>query len=42
MTANEEFARRWARVRADAQTIVNVYDLNLTGLTVHRFGRDEE
>jgi len=42
MTANEEFARRWARVRADAQTIVNVYDLDLTGLTVHRFERDEK
>ena len=42
LTANEEFARRWARERKDARTIVNVYDLDLTGLRVHRFERDEK
>lgn len=42
MTADEEFARRWARERQDAQTIVNVYDLDLTGLCVRRFERDEK
>ena len=42
LTANEEFARRWARERKDARTIVNAYDLDLTGLRVHRFERDEK
>ena len=42
LTANEEFARRWARERRDSQTILNVYDLDLTGLHVHRFERNEE
>ncbi len=42
LTADEEFARRWARERKDAQTIVNVYDLDQTGLCVHRFERNKE
>ena len=41
-TANEEFAVRWARERKDADTIVNMYELDLTGLHVRRFERDED
>ena len=41
LTANVEFARRWARKREDCQTIVNAYDLDPDGLAVLRFQRDE-
>lgn len=37
---DEEFTRRWARTRRGEETILNVYELDLTGLNVHRFERD--
>jgi len=42
LTANVEFARRWARERKGCQTVVNTYDLDPDGLTVQRFQRDEQ
>ena len=39
-TADEAFARRWARERSGVQTIVNVYELELNGLRTQRFERD--
>ncbi len=42
MTADEEFARRWARVRKEGQTVVNRYELNTTGLDICRFERSRE
>ena len=41
-TEEEEFAYRWARERKGEQTIVNTYELDTTGLAVHRFNRDSE
>jgi len=35
------FAQRWANETKDAETYINVYDLDLTGLDVVLFGRDE-
>ena len=40
-TAQEEFAKRWARIRKDQDTVLNAYELNLEGLNVHRFSRNE-
>ena len=42
LTANEDFASRWARERKGEQTFVNSYELDLTGLQVHRFERDAD
>ena len=42
LTANAEFAYRWARERKGEQTVVNIYELDTENLTVHRFHRDEE
>lgn len=42
LTADEEFASRWARERAGMKTIMNTYELELEGLRVHRFERDVE
>lgn len=42
MTANEEFACRWARERAGKKTIMNTYELDLSGLVLHRFERDTD
>ena len=42
MTADEEFASRWARERAGRKTIMNTYELELEGLKVHRFERDAD
>ena len=41
LTADEAFAKRWARTRRDAETIMNVYDLDETGLVIKHFTRDE-
>ena len=38
LTPDEEFARRWAGPDA----ILNEYELDTDGLTVHRFRRDED
>ncbi len=42
LTADEEFAHRWARVRKDRQTIVNAYVLDTSDLVVYNFTRNEE
>ena len=42
MTADEEFARRWARVRKEGQTVVNRYELDTTGLDIYRVERSRE
>ena len=39
LTDDREFACRWAKERKGSDTIVNTYDLSLTGLKVHRFAR---
>lgn len=39
-SSDEEFTRRWARTRRGEQTILNVYELDLSGLSVRRFERD--
>lgn len=41
MTAEEEFARRWARERRNEKTYVNRYELDTEGLKEHTFERDE-
>ena len=40
LSAAGDFAGRWARERRGEQVYVNRYVLDLSGLTVHRFGRD--
>ena len=40
-TPDADFAVRWARERKDARVCVNVYELELAGLTVLRLERDE-
>ena len=42
LTDDREFACRWAKERKGSDTIVNTYDLSLTGLKVHRFARDAD
>ena len=42
MTTDADFAHRWAGVHKDAETVVNTYELDTTGLAVHRFQRDAE
>lgn len=42
LSENGEFARRWARKRKDLPTYLNTYELDLQGLSVRRFSRDEE
>ena len=41
-TDDEEFARRWVREHKDKETILNVYELDMEGLKVHRFERGEK
>ncbi|MBQ9156951.1 MAG: DUF3990 domain-containing protein [Eubacterium sp.] len=41
MTGNMEFSERWARERKGYDTCLNTYELDLTGLSIHRFSRDE-
>ena len=40
MSDDEEFSKRWARVRRGEDTILNTYELDLTGLLIHQFTRD--
>jgi len=42
MSAQEEFARRWARIRKGRDTVLNSYELDLYGLRVHTFKRNEK
>ena len=42
LTADMDFAHRWAREREGLPTVVNTYDLDPDGLAVHRFERDED
>ena len=41
-TDNSEFANRWAREKNGSDTVVNTYELDLDGLKVKRFERNEE
>lgn len=41
LTGDEEFSRRWAKRRKNADPCINSYELDLAGLSVHRFVRDE-
>ncbi len=40
LTSDPDFAHRWARERKGEETVVNTYELDTEGLTVHRFKRD--
>ncbi len=40
LSDNGEFAGRWARERKDGSVFVNAYELDLSGLRIHRFQRD--
>ena len=42
LTADAAFARRWAKERLGMQTVVNTYELDTEGLSVHRFTRSRE
>ena len=41
-TDNKEFASRWVREKNGSDIVVNTYELELDGLKVKRFERDEE
>ena len=40
LTDDREFALRWAKERKGEETIVNTYELELSGLVIQRFERD--
>ncbi len=40
MTADLEFAHRWAREKKGSQTIINFYDLDTSNLKIKQFARD--
>lgn len=40
LTAQSEFAGKWAKERKGQQIVLNTYELDLTGLEVQRFTRD--
>ena len=40
MTSDYEFSCRWAKEREGEAPIVNTYELDTTGLQIHRFSRD--
>ena len=42
LTADADFAHRWARERKGEKTILNTYELNTEGLRIHQFSRDAE
>ena len=42
LTADEEFANRWAGERKGEDTIVNTYELDTEGLEITHFSRDKE
>ena len=41
-TDNREFAYRWAREKSGSDTVINAYELELEGLKIKRFERNEE
>ena len=42
LTADQEFARRWAKDRDGEQVILNTYQLDTEGLQIQEFCRDEK
>lgn len=42
MSLDRSFSERWAKERKGSSTIVNTYELNMEGLLVKHFVRDEE
>ncbi len=42
LTADAEFARRWAKERPGRSTVINTYEFNPEGLRVKRFERDAD
>ncbi|MBR0398662.1 MAG: DUF3990 domain-containing protein [Eubacterium sp.] len=42
LTADQEFARRWAKDRDGEQVILNTYELDTEGLRIQEFCRDEK
>ena len=40
LTSNLEFAQRWTKLQKNEDAVLNTYELDLTGLSVHRFVRD--
>ena len=40
LTSNLEFAQRWTKERKNENAVLNTYELDLSGLSVHRFERD--
>lgn len=42
LSDDEEFSKRWARERKDAESIINRYELDLEGLEVKTFSRGDE
>ncbi|SDZ89619.1 Protein of unknown function [Pseudobutyrivibrio sp. ACV-2] len=42
LTDDKEFSYRWAKEKSGADTILNEYELDLTGLSVHEFTRGED
>ena len=42
LTADAEFARRWARARRGQKTVINTYSLDCAGLQIHRFRRNAD
>ena len=40
LTAQDEFAGKWAKERKEQQPVLNTYEMDLTGLELHRFVRD--
>lgn len=42
LSENEEFSKRWARVRKGFDTFINYYELNTDGLSIKRLSKNEE
>lgn len=42
LSDDEEFSKRWAKIRKGSDTILNTYELDTDGLRVKRFIRDAE
>jgi hypothetical protein len=42
LTADVDFAHRWAREKKGVQTVINTYKFNIEGLKIRRFSRDAE
>ena len=41
-TPDEAFARRWARTHKGQDTVLNIYELDVSGLNVKEFARNED